>query len=130
VLTTLYNLQHRFMFLVYHVLRIDHSFPIQNQESKEYVQDTMGLLGLKMMRFSLDSNPNSDSLSFDENKLMFEEMLQEEVSNAYKVFAGQRRKSKHKMQPRKSSFLRAANRRISDASMNFASMASLFEDLD
>jgi hypothetical protein len=26
--------------------------------------------------------------------------------------------------------LRAANRRISDASMNFASMASLFEDLD
>eukprot|EP00804_Cyclotella_cryptica_P016535 CCRYP_004735-RA/>CCRYP_004735-RA protein AED:0.44 eAED:0.44 QI:0/-1/0/1/-1/1/1/0/96 len=78
----------------------------------------------------MDKEQISDLLTLDQLKSMFEEMLQEEVSRAYSCFAYERRRSKHIMKPRKSSFLRAANRRISDARMNFAAVNACLEGLD
>jgi hypothetical protein len=63
-------------------------------------------------------------------KATFEEMLQEEVSRAYSFFVNERRRNKHCMMPQKSSFLRAADRRISDARMNFVAVNAFLEGLD
>jgi hypothetical protein len=90
----------------------------------------MGVLGMKMMQFAMDDEQIPNTSTIEEAKVMFEEMLEEEVSRAYKIFADERRKSRHVMKPRKSSFLRAANRRVSDAMLNFGMVEACLDLLD
>lgn len=120
-----------FQFIALHWSRVQDVYPVQDSEAnKLYVQDAMGVLGMKMMQFAMDDEQIPNTSTIEEAKVMFEEMLQEEVSRAYKTFADERRKSRHVMKPRKSSFLRAANRRISDAMLNFGMVEACLEDLD
>lgn len=91
-------------------------FPVQNEHCREYVRDAMGILGLKLMRLSYDPCFLPKSSNIDQIKIVFGKLLQDEISRAdyfrtVKNAAGM---------PRKSSLLRAADRRLSDAMVNFA----------
>jgi hypothetical protein len=120
-----------FQFLALHRAKCQDTYPLRdNQCNKEYIQDAMGVLGMKMMQFAMDDEQIPNTSTIEEAKVMFEEMLEEEVSRAYKIFADERRKSRHVMKPRKSSFLRAANRRVSDAMLNFGMVEACLEDFD
>lgn len=85
----------------------------------------MGVLGLKFMRLSYDSEYVAASTSLQELKLLFKNMIEEELIRAKSNFNSR----KAKMQPRKSSILRASNRRVSDASMYMLSADSLAREL-
>lgn len=119
-----------FQFVGVHMLRAQDIFPVQNQDTKACVHNVMGLLCLKLMRFSMDKDHISDLLTLNQLKSIFEEMLDEDVSSVYASFGNETHCSKHIIKPRQSSFLRAVNRRISDARMNFSSTKACLEGLD
>eukprot|EP00804_Cyclotella_cryptica_P027295 CCRYP_014385-RA/>CCRYP_014385-RA protein AED:0.39 eAED:-0.67 QI:0/0/0/1/0/0/2/0/468 len=91
-------------------------FPVQNARDREYVRDAMGILGLKLMRFSFDPLYLPKSTNIDQMKVFFRELLEDEVSRADFSLTTTDTEKK----PRMSSSLRAADRRLSDAMVNFA----------
>ena len=87
--------------------------PVESEEQKTCVRDSMGVLGLKLIRLGFDADFVSASAGLKEIRQVFASLLEEEVALAADAFASGRRKK----QPRKSSMLRATNRRFSDAAM-------------
>ncbi|KAL9188411.1 hypothetical protein ACHAXT_006789 [Thalassiosira profunda] len=87
--------------------------PVESEEQMTYVRDSMGTLGLKLIRLGFDADFVSASAGLNEIRQVFGSLLEEEVALAADAFASGRRKK----QPRKSSMLRATNRRFSDAAM-------------
>ena len=70
----------------------------------------MGVLGLKLMRVCYDTEYVPESTSLAELTLLFNALVDEELTQAYALPTPKRR-----VQPRKSSLLRISNRRVSDA---------------
>ena len=82
----------------------------ENKKSREYIRDAMGVLGLKLMRVCYDTEYVPESTSLAELTLLFNALVDEELTQAYALPTPKRR-----VQPRKSSLLRISNRRVSDA---------------
>ena len=76
-----------------------------NEKSREYVRESMGVLGLKLMRLSYDKEYVPEKTTLNELTVLFNMLVDEEVTQAYANSPVQRR----------SSLLRSSNRRISDA---------------
>ncbi|KAL9188409.1 hypothetical protein ACHAXT_006787 [Thalassiosira profunda] len=101
-----------FHYQIFYVMQcqID-SVPVENDEQATYVRDAMGTLGLKLIRLGFEANFVSESATLEDVRSIYDSLWEEEMTRASEVFASKRQKQ----QPRKSSVLRAANRRISDA---------------
>jgi hypothetical protein len=91
----------------------------ENKKAREYIRDSMGLLGLKLMRMSYDTEYVPESTNLTELTLLFNALVDEELMQAY-VSSGPKRR----VQPRKSSLLRISNRRVSDAGIMNRSITS------
>ena len=84
----------------------------QNKKAREYVRDSMGLLGLKLMRVCYDKEYVPEDTNLSELTAIINALVDEEVTQTYAQSNPKRR-----VQPRKSSLLRKSNRRVSDASI-------------
>lgn len=106
-----------FQFLAFYYLNVQMvDFPCESAGDKKYVKDAMGVLGLKLMRLSYDTDYYPEGSTTEQVKEMFLSLVEEEVSEA----ARERVMNRRRRQPRKSSILRATNRRVSDAMLNFS----------
>lgn len=103
-----------FHFQVYYFLRafLD-TLPCNSEEDRELVRDTTGILGLKLTRLCYDNHFLVEGASSEEVRQKFMSLVEEEVTGTAQSMLG----SKRRMQSRKSSMLRANNRRVSDAAM-------------
>jgi hypothetical protein len=110
-----------FMYLVYYILRIQDTAPV-DAENKSRHHDAQGILGLKFMCLAFGTDYVSDSATAAEIRAQFDSFLKEEVDNAQHVFASARGR---RMQSRKSSMMRAMNRRLSDTEMLHSAMKSI-----
>lgn len=121
-----------FQFIALHWKKCQDSYPDKgNASNAAYVQDSMGLLGLMMMRFALDGDTQSNnSATLDDVKSAFTAMLRDEVHGAYKVATDEKRSSERSVKSRKSSILRIMDRRISDAMLNFGTVEACLDSLD
>ena len=88
-------------------------FPVETDENKKYVYDAVGILGLKLIRLSFDTEYIATSISSKMMRNFFSSFLEEEITRAQYVFAT---RTSERLS-RKSSMLRAANHRLSDASI-------------
>jgi thiamine kinase-like enzyme len=106
-----------FQFLAFYFLecQLIH-FPCETEHDRKYVKDAMGVLGLKLFRLAYDTDYFPEGATADQVKEMFLSLVEEEVTET----AQERLLHKRRKQPRKSSMLRATNRRVSDALLNFA----------
>ena len=102
-----------FLYHIYYVIHCHDFFPVESGVDKEYLWDAFGILGWKLLRLAYDTDYASASLSADEIRSIMFNLLEEEVSLAQSMFESR----KARRQPRKSSMLRASNRRISDTEM-------------
>eukprot|EP00986_Skeletonema_menzelii_P001113 scaffold304_cov80-Skeletonema_menzelii.AAC.7 len=84
----------------------------ENKEAREYIRDSMGVLGLKLVRLCYDTDYVPERTSLTDLTALFNALVDEELTQAYALSTPKRR-----VQPRKSSLLRISNRRISDAGM-------------
>ena len=84
--------------------------PVESEVSKGRVIDSMGVLGMKLLRVGYDTNYIPETAGVDEIRKVFNFLVEEEVTRAQYAFASGTSKRK----PRKSSLLRDANRRLSD----------------
>ena len=84
----------------------------ENKKTREYIRDSMGLLGLKLLRLCYDTEYCPESTNLTELTLLFNTLVDEELTRACAVVSST---PKRRMQPRKSSLLRISNRRVSDA---------------
>ena len=109
-----------FLYLPYYMLYVHDTFPV-DAENKSRHHDALGILGLKLMRIAYDTDYIPDSTGADEIRGLFDSLRGEEVDKAQKLFASRGRK----MQSRKSSMLRAMNRRLSDTEMLYAAHESM-----
>lgn len=103
-----------FMFFPFYILKIQDSFPVEAGADNEFLRDALGILGLKLMNLTYNTvanDPSSFGMDVIRNTVM--KLLEEEVTRAQAVFASR----KSRRQPRKSSMLRATNRRVSDTEM-------------
>ena len=91
-------------------------FPCEGAGDKQYVKDAMGVLGLKLLRLSYDTDYFPTGATTEQVKKMFLSLVEEEVTET----ARKRHMNRRRRQPRKSSILRATNRRVSDAMLNFS----------
>ena len=73
------------------------------------------------MRLAYDDEFISESASLEEVRKVFDYLIEDEVTRAQYVFAS----GTSRRQPRKSSMLRAANRRLSDTEMLFLAAESM-----
>jgi hypothetical protein len=106
-----------FIFKVFYVITSQQiSVAPVDTEHKAWHRDTNGLLGLKLMRLGFDTDAYPISIGYVELRELFNSLREEVVSSAHGVFASLGRKK----QTRKSSMLRAMNRRISDTEMLYA----------
>ena len=105
-----------FIFIVFYVIEAQISVAPVDTEHKAWHRDTNGLLGLKLMRLGFDTDAYPISTGYVEIRELFNSLREEVVSSAHGVFASLGRKK----QTRKSSMLRAMNRRISDTEMLYA----------
>ena len=106
-----------FQFLAFYYLDVQMvDFPCENENDKQYVKDAMGVLGLKLLRLSYDTDYFPEGVTTEQVKKMFLSLVEEEVTET----ATERLKHRRRKQQRKSSMLRATNRRVSDAMLNFA----------
>ena len=83
----------------------------EKKEAREYIRDSMGVLGLKLMRLCYDTEYVPEDTSFKDLEVLFNALVDEELTQAYASSTSKRRV------PRKSSLLRLSKRRISDAGM-------------
>lgn len=113
-------------YVVFYFMKIQlDAFGVESEELQNYMRDTLGLLGLKLMRLSYDTDYVAASTSLPELQSMFRNLIEEEVNRAKSNFNSR----KAKMQQRKSSMLRASSRRVSDASMYLIAADSLAREL-
>ena len=110
-----------FQYLAFHILNVQDLFPVESQKSKDYIHDAVGVLGLKLMRLSYDADYVAASTPSGEVQKIFDELKEEELERAHQVLVA----GKKRMQPRKSSILRAANRRLSDTEMLYLAAESV-----
>lgn len=82
----------------------------ENEKARDYVRDSMGVLGLKLMRVCYDTEYVPETTTLKELTFMFNTLVDEELTQAYALST-----PKGRVQPRKSSLLRISNRRVSDA---------------
>ena len=71
---------------------------------------SVGILGLKFMQLSYDTDYLSDNASVDEIRKLFDKLTEDEITRAQDMFASFRRKALQ----RKSSVYRLSSRRLSD----------------
>ncbi|KAL7548064.1 hypothetical protein ACHAWF_011352 [Thalassiosira exigua] len=116
ILRNIYGWAGWFSYGVFYVLDCQTTFPVESDEQKVYVRDSIGVLGLKLLRLSFDTDYIPTSASLEEVQKIFNLLWREEITRASRVFASGARK----MQPRRSSVLRAENRRLSDAAIYIA----------
>ena len=102
-----------YMFLGLYILNVQDAFPIESVENKRRHRDAVGILGLKLMRLAYDTGFAPDFMGMLEIRELFDSMRLEEVDSARYFFASGGRK----MNKRRSSTLRIANRRLSDTEM-------------
>jgi len=88
-------------------------FPVETEGNKKQVHDAVGMLGLKLIRLSFDTEYIATWISSKMMRNFFSSFLEEEVTRAQYVFATWT----SERLSRKSSMLRAANHRLSDASI-------------
>ncbi len=106
-----------FQFLAFYYLDVQMvEFPCEGAGDKQYVKDAMGVLGLKLLRLSYDTDYFPTGATTEQVKKMFLSLVEEEVTET----ARKRHLNRRRRQPRKSSILRATNRRVSDAMLNFS----------
>lgn len=124
-----------FSYLGFYVLNVQDSFPVESEENKKILHDTNGIIGMKLLRLAYDNDYVAVSTGFDDIRKIFNSLREEEVTRAQNVFTSRKRR----MQPRKSSMLRATNRRLSDTEMlslaaesvkRFSSRFSITENMD
>ena len=115
-----------FGYVAYYLFREDpnhsqvHTFPVQ-EINKGHLCDSIGILSLKMMRLAYDTDYVHASAGINEIRQVFDSLIEEEVTRAQYVFAS----GTSKRQPRKSSILRASDRRLSDTQMLYMAAESL-----
>ncbi len=102
-----------FMYLAYYIIHCHDFFPVESSVDKEYLWDALGILGWRLMRLAYDTDYVPVSSGMVEIRSTMFNLLEEEVSLAQSVFDSR----KVRRQPRKSSMLRASNRRVSDTEM-------------
>ncbi|KAK1744277.1 protein kinase-like domain superfamily protein [Skeletonema marinoi] len=106
-----------FQFLAFYFLDVQMvDFPCETEHDRKYVKDAMGVLGLKLLRLSYDTDYFPEGATTEQVKNMFLSLVEEEVTET----AHERLMHRRRRQPRKSSMLRATNRRVSDAMLNFS----------
>ena len=106
----------QFQFLAFYYLDLQMvDFPCETEHDRKYVKDAMGVLGLKLLRLSYDTDYFPVGATTEQVKNMFLSLVEEEVTGT----ASDRLLHRRRRQPRKSSMLRATNRRVSDAMLNF-----------
>jgi hypothetical protein len=121
ILRTIVGMCGWFMYLPFYILNIqDTAFPV-DAEYKSRHHDALGVLGLKFMRLGFDTDYVPESTGAAVIRELFDSLLKEEVENAQQLFASRGRK----MQSRKSSMLRAMNRRLSDTEMFYLAHESM-----
>ena len=97
-----------FFFQVFYYLRVFlDTLPVNSEHDREFIRDTMGALGLKMIRVCYDNDFCTERSSSVEVRRVFMSLLEEEVAGI----------AQSTIQPRRLSSLRASNRRVSDASL-------------
>mmetsp|Transcript_1950 Transcript_1950/g.4587 ORF Transcript_1950/g.4587 Transcript_1950/m.4587 type:complete len:513 (+) Transcript_1950:316-1854(+) len=104
-----------------YVLSMLDFFPMGCEESKRYLRDALGVLGLKLMRLSYDTEYVPVSTGVEEIRMKFNSLWQEEVARAHDMFTSGARK----IQARKNSILRASNRRFSDTEAVYSAAESM-----
>lgn len=115
-----------FQYIAFYLFRDDphnsqvHNFPVE-VVNKAHLCDSIGVLSLKLMRLAYDDDYITESASLEEVRKVFDHLIEDEVTRAQYVFAS----GTNKRQPRKSSMLRAANRRLSDTEMLFLAAESM-----
>ena len=68
-----------FMFLIFYMLGFMTEFlPVESKVSKDRVIDSMGVLGMKLLRVGYDTNYISESASVDEIRKVFNFLVEEE----------------------------------------------------
>jgi len=111
-----------FQYLAFYMLNVQmESFPVETEEKIGRLRDANGILGLKFLQLSYDTDYLSASAGIDDIRKKFDSLIEEEVTRGQDLFASFRRKK----QPRKSSMLRASNRRLSDTEMLFLAAESV-----
>ena len=111
-----------FQYLAFYILNVQmESFPCETEEKIGRLRDANGILGLKFLQLSYDTDYLSASAGIDDIRKKFDSLIEEEVTRGQDLFASFRRKK----QPRKSSMLRASNRRLSDTEMLFLAAESV-----
>ena len=113
-------------FVVFYCLGVQMgAFGVESKELQNYVRDTMGVLGLKMMHLSYDTEHVAASANLKELRSLFQRLVDGEVSTAQTDFISRQHRQQKPQQRRKSSIFRASNRRLSDASMHHLSVEGL-----
>lgn len=113
-------------FVVFYFMKIQlNAFGVETEKLQAYMQDTLGLLGLKLMRLSYDTDYVPSSTNLKELKSIFTDLIEEEVTRAEGHFTS----CNERMQQRKSSLLRNSSRRVSDASIYLEAADSLARQL-
>lgn len=113
-------------YVIFYFMKIQlDAFGVESEVLQSYVRDAMGILGLKCMRLSYDTDYVAASTGLPELKLLFKNLIEEEIIFAKSNFNSR----KVRMQPRKSSILRASSRRFSDASIYQLSADNLAREL-
>eukprot|EP01083_Nonionella_stella_P234795 826244_1 len=111
-----------FMYLIFYGLRAQTEFlPVESEVSRDRVRDSMGVLGMKLLRIGYDTDYIPESASVSDIRKVFDSLIEEEVTRAHYAFASGTSKRK----PRKSSMLRATNRRLSDTELLYLAAESL-----
>lgn len=110
-----------FMFVAFYMVHAQDFFPVEAGMEKDYLWDAVGILGLNLMRVAYDTNFILSSSGLDDIRDKMMKLLEEEVNNAQSMFAS--RKSVRRQ--RKSSVLRATNRRVSDTEMLYLAAESV-----
>ena len=107
-----------FFFQVFYYLRVFlDTLPVNSEDDREFIRDTMGALGLKMIRVCYDNDFCTEISRSVEVRRVFMSLLEEEVAS----IAQSRSPG---LQPRRLSSLRASNRRVSDASLTLMAFTS------
>lgn len=112
-----------FFFQVFYYLRVFlDTLPVNSEDDREFIRDTMGALGLKMIRVCYDNDFCTERSSSVEVRRVFMSLLEEEVAGSAQSRSPGMRKTA--IQPRRLSSLRASNRRVSDACISSMAFSS------
>jgi len=111
-----------FQYLAFYVLNVQDNVPVDSDENRARVRDAMGVLGLKLMRLSYGAEHVTALTGLDDIRRSIRSLLEEEVALARRSYESAKRR---RMLPRKSSVLRASNRRLSDTEMLYRAAESV-----